>query len=79
MKKLFYTALILPLILVSCESRPRAYFSANPGDPVVGEEVWFTNESENASDLNGISATDISQMSLILSINSIHQELLPWF
>lgn len=50
MKKLFYTALILPLILVSCESRPRAYFSANPGDPVVGEEVWFTNESENASD-----------------------------
>ncbi len=50
MKKILYTALFLPLILISCESRPRAYFSASPGDPVVGEEVWFTNESENASD-----------------------------
>ncbi len=23
---------------------------ASPGDPVVGEDVWFTNESENAVD-----------------------------
>jgi hypothetical protein len=28
---------------------PNAYFSASPGDPVVGEEVWFTNESENVA------------------------------
>jgi len=50
MKKLKYFLLVLPLILVSCESSPFAMFSANPGNPVVGEEVWFTNESDNAFD-----------------------------
>ena len=50
MKKLIYLSLVLPMILVSCESSPIAMFSANPGNPVVGEEVWFTNESENAFD-----------------------------
>jgi hypothetical protein len=48
MKKIFYISLVLPLILLSCESSPRAYFSASPGNPVVGEEVWFTNASDNA-------------------------------
>jgi hypothetical protein len=48
MKKIIYLSLVLPLILFSCEISPRAYFSASPGDPVVGEEVWFTNESDNA-------------------------------
>jgi PKD repeat protein len=50
MKKLIYLSLVLPMILVSCESSPIAMFSANPGNPVVGEEVWFTNESDNAYD-----------------------------
>lgn len=50
MNRLIYTMVILLLILASCESSPRAFFSASPGDPVVGEEVWFTNESENAVD-----------------------------
>jgi len=50
MKKLIFLSAVLPLILVSCEMSPRAYFSASPGDPVVGEDVWFTNESENAID-----------------------------
>lgn len=50
MKKIIYISIVLPLILFSCESSPRAYFSASPGDPVVGEDVWFTNESENAVD-----------------------------
>jgi len=49
MKKIIYLSLVLPLILFSCEISPRAYFSASPGDPVVGEEVWFTNESDNAA------------------------------
>jgi PKD repeat protein len=49
MKKIIYFSLVLPLILFSCEMSPRAYFSASPGDPVVGEEVWFTNESENVA------------------------------
>ena len=48
MKKLIYITLVLPLFLFSCEKSPRAVFSANPGDPSVGEEVWFTNESDNA-------------------------------
>lgn len=50
MKKFFFLLMVLPLILVSCEMSPRAYFSATPGEPVVGEEVWFTNESENVTD-----------------------------
>lgn len=48
MNKAFYITFILPLILISCEYSPRAFFSADPGDPVVGEEVWFTSESDNA-------------------------------
>jgi hypothetical protein len=50
MKKIIFLSMVLPLILVSCESSPIAIFTANPGDPVVGEEVWFTNESENATE-----------------------------
>lgn len=49
MKRTIYLTLVLPLLLSSCEMPPRASFSASPGDPVVGEEVWFTNESDNAS------------------------------
>lgn len=48
MKKIILLSVILPLVLVSCEMSPRAWFSASPGDPVVGEDVWFTSESENA-------------------------------
>lgn len=40
---------ILPVMLISCEMNPHAFFSADPGNPVVGEEVWFTNESDNAT------------------------------
>ncbi len=50
MKKLIFLPILLPLVLVSCEMSPRAFFAASPGDPVVGEDVWFTNESENAVD-----------------------------
>ncbi len=49
MKKIIYLTLVLPVILFSCETSPRVYFSATPGDPVVGEEVWFTNESHNST------------------------------
>ena len=48
MKKLPLFLLILPLILISCEKRPDAYFSVTPGDPVVGETVFFSNNSANA-------------------------------
>lgn len=48
MKRIIYFSVVLPLILISCETSPRAFFSADPGDPVVGEDVWFTNSSEDA-------------------------------
>jgi len=48
MKKHSIFFLILPLILISCEKRPEAYFSATPGDPVVGETVFFSNNSADA-------------------------------
>jgi len=48
MKKNIYLILVLPFILLSCEMNPRAQFSATPGDPVVGEEVLFTNSSKDA-------------------------------
>jgi PKD repeat protein len=47
MKKLFFLPFLISLILVSCESDPKAFFSATPGDPVVGELVLFTNNSDN--------------------------------
>lgn len=49
MKKIVYISLILPLILLSCEEAPMAFFTVDPGDPVVGEDVWFINSSENAT------------------------------
>jgi len=52
MKKLVYLLLLLPFLLSSCELDTEAYFSATPGDPVVGEIVYFNNESENAVRFN---------------------------
>jgi PKD repeat protein len=49
MKKLIYISLILPLILYSCESEPNAMFSVENAEPEVGQEVIFTNESDNAN------------------------------
>lgn len=48
MKKLIFLQFMLPFIILSCESRPEAHFSATPGDPVVGELVMFTNNSLNS-------------------------------
>ena len=48
MKKLIFLPFVLPFILVSCEMSPEAYFSATPGDPVVGEQVLFSNNSLHA-------------------------------
>lgn len=48
MKKTIFIAILLPLVMGSCEMNPEAYFSATPGDPVVGEEVLFTNNSIHA-------------------------------
>ncbi|MCU0472129.1 MAG: PKD domain-containing protein [Bacteroidales bacterium] len=50
MKRIIYMFLVLPLILISCESIPEAQFSADNIKPEVGQEVYFTNESHNAAD-----------------------------
>ncbi len=50
MEKILFLLILLPLVVVSCEMSPGAYFPASPGDPVVGEDVWFTDESGNAID-----------------------------
>jgi len=49
MKKIIYLAFILPLILYSCESEPEAMFSVETAEPEVGQKVFFTNESSNAT------------------------------
>jgi len=48
MKKIVNLALVLTLILFSCERSPEAQFFTNTVDPEVGQEVFFTNESHNA-------------------------------
>lgn len=49
MKKIIYMSLILPLILYSCESEPEAMFSVETTEPEVGQKVFFTNQSDNAT------------------------------
>lgn len=48
MKRLIYLTLVLPLFLFSCESIPEAYFYSDTVKPEVGQEVFFTNDSQNA-------------------------------
>jgi hypothetical protein len=50
MKKIIFLSLVLPLLLFSCESNPKALFFTDTVEPEVGQEVFFTNESENAID-----------------------------
>jgi PKD repeat protein len=49
MKKLIYLSLVLPLILFSCKSIPEAHFHTDTVTPEVGKDVYFTNDSHNAS------------------------------
>jgi PKD repeat protein len=48
MKRIIYTLAILPLLLASCELQPDAFFYTDKTDVLVGEDVYFTNESTNA-------------------------------
>ncbi|TAL73114.1 MAG: PKD domain-containing protein [Bacteroidetes bacterium] len=49
MKKLLYLSLVLPLFLFSCKSIPEAHFHTDTVTPEVGKDVFFTNDSHNAS------------------------------
>jgi len=48
MKNITYLTLLLPLLILSCESTPEALFYSDTIEPVVGQEVFFTNDSQNA-------------------------------
>jgi PKD domain len=48
MKRIIYTLLALPLILISCQKSPIASFSVDSGEMVVGQPVFFTNTSHNS-------------------------------
>jgi PKD repeat protein len=48
MKRLLYLIIVIPILLSSCEMSPEALFSVDKVEPVVGEEVFFTNQSFNA-------------------------------
>lgn len=50
MKRIFYLSLVLPIILLACERTPEAQFFTDTIEPEVGQEVFFTNESNNAVD-----------------------------
>jgi PKD repeat protein len=83
MKKIIFLTLIFPFILYSCEMTPRAYFSATPGDPLVGEEVWFTNESENAESFewdfgDGYISNDINPTHIYAASGSFQVSLKVW-
>lgn len=45
MKRIIYLLIVLPLILLSCEKSPRASFSIDTDDPVVGLPIGFNNNS----------------------------------
>jgi len=48
MKRLIYLSLFISLVLYSCESLPEAHFFTDTIEPAVGQEVFFTNDSQNA-------------------------------
>jgi len=49
MKRLIYLSLFFSLVLYSCESIPEAHFYTDTVEPAVGQEVFFTNDSQNAT------------------------------
>jgi PKD repeat protein len=48
MKRIIYLSLVFTAFLFSCEKNPDAQFSTNTVEPVVGQEVYFYNNSHNA-------------------------------
>jgi hypothetical protein len=48
MKKILYIALVLPLVLISCQKTPEALFSIDSKEVEVGKDVEFVNQSQNA-------------------------------
>lgn len=83
MKKVIYLSLAFALVLYSCEMSPRAYFSADPADPVVGEDVWFTNESEHATNFewdfgDGYTSDEVHPVHAYTASGSFQVTLKAW-
>jgi PKD repeat protein len=51
MRKIFYLALLLPLIMISCngDKSPVAVFHTDTLEPEVGQDVFFYNDSQDAN------------------------------
>jgi hypothetical protein len=50
MKKLMFFTAIAALVLTSCDIKPEAFFYADKVTVDIGEDVYFTNASNNASE-----------------------------
>ena len=48
MKRIIYVILLIPILILSCESNPEASFFLDTDEPVIGQEVFFNNTSQNA-------------------------------
>ena len=48
MKKIFYFALVLPMLLLSCSKDPEADFFIEIDKAKIGQEIFFHNTSQNA-------------------------------
>ncbi len=51
MKRLIFILIALPLLVASCIVEPDALFFTDKVDAYIGEEIFFTNQSENATDV----------------------------
>jgi hypothetical protein len=49
MKRMIFLTAVAAIMLSSCEMQPEAYFYSDKITAQIGEEVFFTNESYNAS------------------------------
>jgi len=68
MKKIFYLLFLLPVIMISCESEPEAYFSVDEIDTEVGQKLLFTNESQNAD----VFEWDFGDGTVSYDVNPVH-------
>lgn len=68
MKKLYLLFLVLPLIITSCEITPNAFFYSNKVDANVGEKIFFTNDSYNATGYEW----DFGDGSYSTAVNPVH-------
>jgi len=50
MKRLIFLTAVAAIMLSSCDIHPVAYFSTDKISAEIGEEIFFTNGSDNASD-----------------------------